>query len=123
MRSVHLGQVIMNVTCAASFTSYLAGSVDMLYHLLDCDIIPMSGMQRYTHVWFVNVYLCLDCNVICIYVWFANLCLFLLYNIIPTSVMVTSAFSKFDFRPVISISGFKFYNYVCYIQFRFIHLY
>ena len=37
--------------------------------------------------------------------------------------MVTSAFSKFDFRPVISISGLLFYTYVCYIQFWFIQFY
>ena len=37
--------------------------------------------------------------------------------------MVTSAFSKFDFRPVISISGLQFYTYICYIQFWFIQFY
>ena len=91
----------MNVTCAPTFTSYMVGSVGMLYHLQDCDVIPMSGLQCYT------------------YVWFANLYLFLLYNIIPTSVMVTSVFGKFDFRPVIPTSGLLFYTYVCYIQFCF----
>ena len=54
----------MNVTCAASFTSYLAGSVGMLYHLLDCDVIPMSGLQCYISVWFATLYLFPDCNVI-----------------------------------------------------------
>ena len=63
--------------------------------------MSMSGLQCYT------------------YVWFANLYLFLLYNIIPTSVMVTSVFGKFDFRPVIPTSGLHFYTYVCYIQFWF----
>ena len=77
----------------------------MLCLCLDCHVISSSGLQFYA------------------YVRFASLYLFLLYSIIPISVMVSSAFSKFDFRPVISISGFKFYNYVCYIQFRFIHLY
>ena len=37
--------------------------------------------------------------------------------------MATSAFSKFDFRHVISISGLLFYTYVCYIQFWFIQFY
>ena len=116
MRSVHLGQVIMNVTCAASFTSYMAGSVGMLYHLLDCDVIPMSGLQCLCLVFKFIPMSRLKCYV---YVWFANLYLVLLYNIIPTSVMVTSVFGKFDFRPVIPTSGLHFYTYVCYIQFWF----
>ena len=90
----------------------------MLYLCLDCYIISMSGLQCYTYVWFANLYLCpeLKCY---IYVWFANLYLFLLYSFLPTSVMVTSAFSKFDFRPVIPTSGLHLYTYVCYIQIRF----
>ena len=73
----------MNVTCAASFTSYLARSVGMLYHLLDCDVIPMSGLQCYTYVWFENLYICPDCNVtsmsgLQIYTYFCYTILYLL---------------------------------------------
>ena len=59
----------------------------MLYLCLVCKFIPMSGLQCY------------------IYVGFANLYLLLLYNIIPTSGMVTSVFGKFDFRHIIPTSG------------------
>ena len=37
--------------------------------------------------------------------------------------MVTSTFSKFDFRPVISISDLQFYTYVCYTQIWLIQFY
>ena len=117
----------MNVTCAASFTSYMAGSVGMLYHLLDCDVIPMSGLQCYTYVWFANLYLCPDWNVISmsglqIYAYFcytifylllflANLISDLLYLLlvcifIPMSVISNSGFLNF--------TG---YGIVCYIIF------
>ena len=75
--------------------------ISMLYHLQDCNVIS---------VWFANLYLSgLQCYT---YVWFASLYLFMLYSIIAIFVMFTSAFSKFYFRPVISISGLQFYTYL-----------
>ena len=85
--------------------------VSMLYHLLDCNVTPRFGSQWYIYVW-------LPCYT---YIWFSSLYLFL---IIPTSVvMVTSAFYNFDFRPVLSTSGFQFYTYIYYIQFWFVKFY
>ena len=132
MRSVHLGQVIMNVTCAPTFTSYMAGSVGMLYHLQDCDVIPMSGLQCYTYVWFSNLYLCPDWNVISmsglqIYTYFCYTILYLLLlwlllflaNLI-SDLLYLLLVCIFIPMSVISNSGFlnfTGYGIVCYIIF------
>ena len=87
--------------------------------------MPLSGLQCYIIFWIVMLYLCQDCYIISMsglqcyaYVWFANLYLFLLYKIIPTSVMVTSVFATFVLRHVIPSSGLQYYTYICYIQFQ-----
>ena len=101
---------------------------------LQCYIIiwiVMSGLLHYIYVWIAMLY----------YVWFANFYLFLLYKIIPTSVMVTSIFATFDLRHVIPSSGlqcllvcyicishsrfldFTCYGIVCYIMFCVISRY
>ena len=66
----------------------------MLYDLLDCNVIPMSGLKCYTQVWILILCLCLDSNVIsfsvikyytCIcygYFWFSN---FGLWYVIPAN--------------------------------------
>ena len=105
----------------------------MLYHLLDCDVIPMSGLQCYTYVWFANLYLCPDCNVISmsglqIYTYFCYTILYLLLlwlllffaNLI-SDLLYLLLVCIFIPMSVISNSGFlnfTGYGIVRYIVFR-----
>ena len=91
----------------------------MLYHLLVCSFIPISGWPCYIIFWFANLYLCLVCKFIpisvikyytyfcygyfCffqiwyqtyyIYFWFAILYLRLLYPILVYSILLVMASS------------------------------
>ena len=78
----------------------------MLYLCLDCQFIPLSGMQFYTEVWFELLYL----HPLWLLLVFPELILSVLYlllvwNNILTSVMATPAFAKLDFRHVLPMSG------------------
>ena len=81
----------------------------MLYHRLDWNVIPMSGLHCYTYIWIENLYLNLVSFIIPTSGFFKfdfrHLYLLLVCNIIPTSVMATSAFAKLDLRHVIPTSG------------------
>ena len=69
----------------------------------------MSGLHCYTYVWIENLYLDLVSLIIPSSGFFKfdfrHLYLLLVCNVIPTSVMATSAFAKLDLRHVIPTSG------------------
>ena len=69
----------------------------------------MSGLHCYTYVWIENLYLDLVSFIIPTSGFFKfdfrHLYLLLVCNVIPTSVMATSAFAKLDLRHVIPTSG------------------
>ena len=75
----------------ANLICYAFVWIAMLYHLLVCSVIPISGWPCYIIFWFANLYLCL-------------VCLF-----IPTS-----GYFKLDLRHFIPNSGLQYYTYICY---------
>ena len=80
---------------------------ELLY--LVCNVISSSGFECYTYVWIENLYLDLVSFIIPTSGFFKfdfrHLYLLLVCNVIPTSVMATSAFAKLDLRHVIPTSG------------------
>ena len=82
---------------------------ELLCLCLVSNVISSSGLKCYTYVWIENLYLCLVSFIIPTSGFFKfdlrHLYLLLVCNIIPTSVMATSAFAKLDFRHVIPTSG------------------
>ena len=103
----------------ANLICYAFVWIAMLYHLLVCSFIPISGWPCYIIFWFANLYLCLVCKFIpisvikyytyfcygyfcffqiwfqtCyIYFWFAILYLRLLYPILVYSILLVMASS------------------------------
>ena len=77
---------------------------------LDFRVISSSALKIYTYVWFALLYLLL----VFFKFDFRHLYLFLVCNIIPMSVMVTSAFFNFDYTYVQCVKN-GLYTIVRYI--------
>ena len=82
---------------------------ELLCLCLVCIVTSSSGLECYTYVWIENLYLDLVSFIIPTSSFFKfdfrHLYLLLVCNVIPTSVMATSAFAKLDLRHVIPTSG------------------
>ena len=92
---------------------------ELLYLCLVCNVISSSGLECYTYVWIEILYLDLVSFIIPTSGFFKfdfrHLYLLLDCNIIPTSVMVTSAFFNLDYTYVRYAKKWTLYHRPLYL--------